>query len=88
MQIVANQMLCAVKFRNEMFNLFEKKTKWQVLVAYNQGGIDYIVFARKGLKSGMIYFKTTNVTPPSVCSYNFNSTLFDIKKGFDDVLSA
>ena len=84
----AKPLLCAVKFRNEMFNLFEKKTKWQVLVAYNQGGTDYIVFARKGLKSGMIYFKTTKVTPPFVSSYNFNSTLFDIKKGFDDVLSA
>lgn len=72
---------------NEMFNLFEKKTKWQVLVAYNQNGTDYIVFARKGLKSGMIYFKTKKVTPTFVCSYNFHSTLFDIKKGFDNVLS-
>ena len=71
-----------------MFNLFEKKTKWQVLVAYNQAGSDYIVFARKGLKSGMIYFKTTKVTPPFVCSYNFNPTLFDVKKGFSDILSS
>lgn len=71
-----------------MFNLFEKKTKWQVLVAYNQGGFDYIVFARKGLKSGMIYFKTTKVTPLFAFSYNFNPTLFDIKKGFGDILSS
>jgi hypothetical protein len=71
-----------------MFNLFEKKTKWQVLVAYNQGGSDYIVFARKGLKSGMIYFKTTKVTPFFVCSYNFNPSLFDVKKGFADILSS
>lgn len=71
-----------------MFNLFEKKTKWIILIAYNQGGTDYIVFVSKGLKSGMIYFKTKSVTPKFLCSYNFNSTLFDIKKGFDDVLSA
>jgi hypothetical protein len=71
-----------------MFNLFEKKTKWVALVTYNQGGTDYIVFARKGLKSGMIYFKTKRVTPPFTCSYNFNSTLIDINVGFDDVLSA
>lgn len=70
-----------------MFNLFEKKTKWQPLVAYNANGTDYIVFACKGLKSGIIYFKTKNITPIGVCSYNFNATLFDIKKQFDSVLS-
>jgi hypothetical protein len=69
-----------------MLNLLEKKTKWQVLVAYNEGGTDYIVFARKGLKSGMIYFKTKKITPFLRCSYNFNSTLFDIRKGFEDIL--
>lgn len=69
--------------------LFEKKTKWQVLAAYNHLGIDYIVFARKGLKSGMIYFKTKRVTPIfGGESYNFRSSLFDIKKGFDDLLQA
>ena len=71
-----------------MFNLFEKKTKWQVLITYNQDGTDYVIFVRKGLKSGMLYFKTKRVTPKFVCSYNLNSTLFDIKKGFNDVLSA
>jgi hypothetical protein len=70
-----------------MFNLFEKKTKWQPLVTYNTSGTDYIVFVRKGLKSGMIYFKTKRNTPLGVCSYNFNATLFDIKKQFDNVLS-
>jgi len=70
----------------KMFNLFEKKTKWQVLVTYNKDGTDYIVFARKGLKSGMIYFKTTRVTPLNSSPYNFNSTLFDINKGFNDLL--
>lgn len=70
-----------------MFNLFEKKTKWQPLVAYNARGTDYIVFVRKGLKSGMVYLKTKRITPIGVCSYNFNATLFDIKKQFDSVLS-
>jgi hypothetical protein len=86
--VLRKTLLCVVKFKNEMFNLFEKKTKWQVLVTYNEDGVDYIVFARKGIKSGMIYFKTKKVTPPFRYSYNFKSTLFDIKKGFDDVLSA
>ena len=40
-----------------MINLFEKKTKWIPLVAYNQSGNDYIVFVRKGLRSGMLYLK-------------------------------
>ena len=71
-----------------MINLFEKKTKWQPLVAYNASGTDYIVFARKGLKTGMIYFKTKRNTPLGVCSYNFNSSLFDIKIKFNDVLLA
>ena len=66
-----------------MFNLFEKKTKSQPLVAYYASGKDYIVFVRKGLKSGMIYFKAKRITPIGVCSYNFNTTLFDIKKQFD-----
>lgn len=70
-----------------MFNLFEKKTKWQPLVAYNYTATDYIVFVRKGLKSGMIYFKTKRITPIGVCSYNFDNTLFDIKKQFEDVIS-
>jgi hypothetical protein len=68
--------------------MFEKKTKWQVLVTYNQNGNDYIVFARKGLKSGMIYFKTKNITPTLSSSYNFNPTLFDLKKNFDEILYA
>ena len=71
-----------------MKRLFEKKTSWHPLVAYNASGTDYIVFARKGLKTGMIYFKTKRITPYGVCSYCFTPNLFDIKKGFEDVLSA
>ena len=70
-----------------MLNL-EKKTKWVVLVCYNQGGTDFIVFARKGLKTGIIYFKTKRVTPLFDCSYNFDRvTLFNIKDGFDKLLN-
>lgn len=73
------------KNKNKMF---EKKTKWEVLVAYNQNGIDYIVFARKGLKSGMIYFKTKRITPVGSSSYNLHPSLFDLKKSFAQVLYA
>ena len=68
--------------------MFEKKTKWQVLVAYNERGTDYIVFARKGLKSGMIYFKTKSITPTLSSSYNLYPSLFDLKKSFHEVLYA
>jgi len=71
-----------------MINLFEKKTKWNVLVTYNSSGTDFIVFARKGLKTGMIYFKTKRVTPRLECSWNFNSNIFDIKNGFVEVLES
>jgi hypothetical protein len=80
-------VIISFKIRNKMFNLFEKKTKWIPLVSYNTSGTDYIVFVRKGLKSGMIYFKTKRITPFATCSYNFNITLFDVDEQFDKVLS-
>lgn len=63
-----------------------KKTKWKPLVTYNNMGYDYIVFARKGRKSGMVYFKTKRVTPFGTNSYNFVRTLFDIKIQFDKTI--
>jgi hypothetical protein len=66
--------------------MFEKKTKWQVIVTYNQNGNDYIVFARKGVKSGMLYFKTKCVTPIHSSSYNFNPSFFDVKKRLEAVI--
>lgn len=67
--------------------LFEKKSKWIPLVAYNTGGTDYIVFVRMGKRSGMIYFKTKRITPfMSDVSYNFSKELFDIKKQFEQIL--
>jgi hypothetical protein len=71
-----------------IFNLFEKKTEWIPLVAYNSSGTDYIVFVRKGVKSGMLFFKTKRNTPLGVCSYNFGKPIFDIEKQFQEVLSA
>jgi len=67
--------------------MFEKKTKWLPLVAYNQSGTDYIVFVRKGIKSGMIYFRTKRITPTFSISYNFQKTLLDIKEQFDKILN-
>lgn len=66
--------------------LFEKKTKYIPLVAYNSDATDYIVFVRKGLKSGLLYFKTKRNTPLGVCSYNFDKSMFDIKKQFEEIL--
>ena len=65
----------------------EKKSKWIPLVAYNAEGNDYITFVRKGFKTGMIYFKTKNITPSMRCTYNFRGhNLFDIKEQFTKVL--
>lgn len=66
--------------------LFERKTKWIPLIAYNNNGTDYFVLVRKGIKSGMIYFKTKDITPFSKCSYNFRSSIFDIKEQFSKLL--
>jgi hypothetical protein len=67
--------------------IFEKKTKWIPLVAYNAGGTDYMVMARKGLRTGMIRFKTKRVTPIATCSYNFSTSLLDINKTFSELNS-
>ncbi len=71
-----------------MFCLFEKKTKWVILATYNAGGNDYILFARRGLESGMVYFKTKKTTPEWSTSYNFETSLFDIKKTFNQILES
>lgn len=66
--------------------LFEKKTKWIPLTSYNDQGRDWIVFARRGLKTGMIYFKSKLVTPLTSNSYIFNGKLLEIEKQFEFVL--
>lgn len=68
-------------------NLFEKKTKWIPLVAYNAGGTDFMILVRKGIKSGMLYFKIKNCSPFASCSYNFNKDMFDIRKQFETILN-
>lgn len=68
--------------------MFEKKTKWQVIVTYNQNGNDYIVFAQKGLKSGMLYFKTKRITPIGSSSHNFHPSFFDVQKRLQEVIYA
>lgn len=42
--------------------IFKKRyTKWVPLGNFDYGGYDYITFARRHLKSGMLYFKTKRV---------------------------
>lgn len=64
-----------------------KLTKWKVMATYNQSGSDYIVFVRKNIKTGMMYFKTKRVGSPFVCSYHFIVNLVDIQKTFDEMLA-
>jgi hypothetical protein len=40
---------------------WDKKTKWIPFGNYIYAGNDYIVFVRKNLKTGMLYFKTKRV---------------------------
>lgn len=68
--------------------MFEKKTKWIVLCTYNSAGNDFIVFVRKGKRTGMLFFKTKNISTLSQCSYNLNPSLFDIKESFKSILES
>lgn len=57
-----------------------RKTKWIPFGSYSFADNDYIVFARKNLKSGMLYFKVKKVTR-SIYSSNFLPyDLIDVKE--------
>lgn len=66
--------------------IFERKTKWEILITYNNGGKDYIIFCRKGKRTGMLFFKVKSPTP-FLASYNFSTSLFNIKEQFEKILS-
>lgn len=70
--------------------IFEGKTKWITFTTYNQNGNDFIVFVRRGLKSGMLYFKTIKVSPMASCSYMFEKPhdyIVDMKQQFEKITS-
>lgn len=67
--------------------IFEKKTKWIPLATYNFAGKDFIVMIRKGKATGMLYFKTKEVTPIMESSHNFRQDLFDVKEQFEKILN-
>lgn len=67
--------------------LFEKKTKWIPLHEYNHDGTDYIILMRRGVKSGMIYFKVKVVSPKFAQSFFFKGDIFNTKDQFDKILS-
>jgi len=70
-----------------LLSIFQKKTKWRILATYNSDGNDYIVFVRKNIKTGMLYFKSINISPLSRTSYLFIvNNLFDIKDAFDKIV--
>jgi len=62
--------------------LFEKKTKWVPLAAYNCGGTDFMVLVRRGKKTNMLYFKTKRITPAYLSSYNFTTPLLNVSEQF------
>jgi len=66
--------------------LFDRKTKWVPLAAYNNGGTDFIVLVRRGKKTNMLYFKTKQITPRFLSSYNFTQSLLNISEQFAKVL--
>lgn len=41
--------------------MFGKFTKWIPLSEYNFGETEYLILARRNIKSGMIYFKVKHV---------------------------
>jgi len=70
--------------------LFERKTNWITFATYNHNGNDFIVFVRRGVKSGMLYFKTKSVSPFASCSYLFDKPhdfIVDLKEQFKKITS-
>lgn len=69
--------------------MFRKNlTKWHVLATYNQSGNDYVVFFRKNLKTGMMYFKTKSASNRLHCAYNMAGKSFvSIEETFKMVLA-
>lgn len=54
-----------------MKNLLKSNwTKWMPLGNYQFGDNDYIVFAKKNTKTGMMRFKTKTVTTHFMCANN------------------
>ena len=50
-------------------SLFPRYSQWLVIGTFNSEGKDMVVFARKNLRSGMIYFRSKRLTPAGHCSY-------------------
>jgi hypothetical protein len=69
--------------------MFRKNlTKWYVLATYNQSGNDYVVFFRKNLKTGMMYFKTKSASNRFHCAYNMEGKSFvPIEETFNKILA-
>lgn len=63
-----------------------RKTKWIVLQCYHVGGTDYILLARKNIRTGMIYVKTKRATPTLSCSYLFKREFMSIDVRFKMLL--
>lgn len=57
---------------------FEKKSKWIAISAYSWGNTDFVVMARIGKKTGMLYFKVQQIG--GVLN---NSNIFEDKEIFD-----
>jgi hypothetical protein len=70
-----------------LLSIFQKKTKWRIFATYNSSGNDYIVFVRKNTKTGMLYFKSKNISPIGKTSYLFmGNSIFDVKEVFDKIV--
>jgi hypothetical protein len=59
------------------------KTKWIPLCSYVSGYDNYIVLARKNLKTGMIYFKTKRINSRFADSCGSAAINLDINKQFN-----
>lgn len=64
--------------------MFKRRfTKWEPLGCYHFGGNEYIVFARRRLKTGMVYFKVKNIQRYSYASIFIPHDLIDVKKQWE-----
>ena len=66
-----------------------RKTEWIPFGTYRYAYTDYIVFARKNLKTGMIYFKTKIATGAFTVyrDHYIPTDLIDTKAAWDKIIS-
>lgn len=67
-----------------------KKTKWIPIGRWTWDGNEYVVMARRNLKTGMLYFKSVRVNNHLLgyCSPVLSIDLIDTKKAWEELIKS